>query len=153
MAFDAFLKITEPNIKGESQVKGFEDQIEIRSFQWGVSNNVTFGTGGGGTSVGKASAQDLLLTADSSIASPELFIACATGDHIKEGLLSLRSAGASQTTFATVRLTNVFVVAYDQAGVGESGNPTDEFALRYGKIEFTYNGVKETFDYLTLKKG
>jgi type VI secretion system secreted protein Hcp len=153
MAFDAFLKITEPNIKGESQVKGFEDQIEIRSFHWGVSNNVVFGTGGSGATVGKASAQDLLLTADSSKASPELFIACAAGDHIKEGLLSLRSGGASQTTFATVRLTNVFVVAYDQAGVGESGNPTDEFALRYGKIEFTYNAVKETYDFQTLKKG
>jgi type VI secretion system secreted protein Hcp len=150
MAFDAFLKITDPNIKGESQVKGFEDQIEIRSFHWGVSTNVTFGTGGGGTSVGKASAQDLLLTADSSKASPELFIACATGDSIKEGLLSLRSGGG--TTFATVKLTNVFVVAYDQAGVGESGNPTDEFALRYGKIEFTYNTVKETFDFTTNQK-
>ena len=151
MAFDAFLKFTDPNIEGESQVKGFEDQIEIQSFHWGVSNNITFGTGGGGT-IGKASAQDLLLTADSSKASPELFIALATGDNIQEGLLSLRSGGESQTTFATLKLTNVFIVAYDQAGVGESGNPTDEFALRYGKIEFTYNTVKEAFDFQANKK-
>ncbi len=152
MAFDAFLKLTNPDIKGESQVKGFEDQIEIQSFHWGISNNIVFGTGGGGATVGKASAQDLLLTADSSKASPKLFIALATGDNIQEGLLSLRSGGESQTTFATLRLTNVFVVAYDQAGVGESGNPTDEFALRYGKIEFTYNTVKEAFDFQTNKK-
>lgn len=148
MAFDAFLKLTDPDIEGESQVKGFEDQIEIRSFHWGVSNNVTFGTGGGGGVVGRASAQDLLLTTDSSKASPELFIACATGENIKEGLLSLVSAGGSPPPFATVKLTNAFVVAYDQAGVGESGNPMDEFALRYAKIEFTYNGVKASFDYV-----
>ena len=147
MAFDAFLKLGD--IKGESQVKGFENQIQIESFHWGISNTGTFGSGG--TGVGKAAAQDLLLTAGSSKASPELFLACATGEHINEGLLTLRSAGEQQTTLSTIRLTSVILASYDQAGSDDGDQPMDEFALRYQKLEFTYNGVKAAFDFSAQK--
>ena len=137
------------DIEGESQVKGFEDQIPIESFHWGISNSTTLGSGGIGA--GKAAAQDLLLTADSSKASPELFFACARGEHIKEGLLTLRSAGEQQTTLATVRLTDVTVASYDQSGSDDGDRPMDEFALRYRELEFTYDGVKTSFDFATQK--
>ena len=149
MAFDAFLKLGD--IKGESQVKGFENQIQIESFHWGVSNTGTLVVGGGGTGAGKAAAQDLLLTAGSSKASPELFIASATGEHITEGLLTLRSAGEQQTTLSTIRLTSVMLASYDQAGSDDGSQPMDEFALRYAKLEFTYNGVKASFDFASQK--
>ena len=150
MAFDAFLKLGD--IKGESQNDKHKDEIQIESFHWGVAN-ATSGSGGGGTSAGRASAQDFLFTAASSKASPELFIACATGEHIKEGLLTLSSAGESQTTFSTIKLFDVTVSGYDQAGDDDGGNPVDEFSLRYDKVEFTYNTVKATYDFQTGKKG
>ncbi|HWL32133.1 MAG TPA: type VI secretion system tube protein Hcp, partial [Gaiellaceae bacterium] len=146
MAFDAFLKLTD--IKGESQVKGFEDQIQIESFHWGVAQSGTIGGGGGG-GAGIASRQDFLFTAGSSKASPELFIACVTGENIKEGLLTLRSAGQQQATFSTVKLTNVIIAGYDQAGSDDGANPMDEFSLRYGRIEFEYDTVKQGFDFQT----
>ena len=149
MAFDAFLKLTD--IKGESQVKGFEDQIQIESFHWGVAQSGTIGGGGGG-GAGVASRQDFLFTAGSSKASPELFIACVTGEHIKEGLLTLRSAGQQQTTFSTVKLTDVVIAGYDQAGSDDGAAPVDEFSLRYGKLEFTYNAVKAAFDFIKQTK-
>ena len=149
MAFDAFLKLTD--IKGESQVKGFEDQIQIESFHWGVAQSGTIGGGGGG-GAGVASRQDFLFTAGSSKASPELFLACVTGENIKDGLLTLRSAGGSPTTFSTVKLTNVIVSGYDQAGSDDGASPMDEFSLRYGKVEFEYNSVKAGFDFTTNKK-
>lgn len=148
MAFDAFLKLGD--IKGESQVKGFEDQIQIESFHWGVANSGGIG-GGGGSTGGVTTRQDFLFTAGSSKASPELFLACATGENIKEGLLTLRSAGASQVPFSTIKLTTVVVSAYDQAGSDDGSNPVDEFSLRYGKLEFTYDGVKAAFDFINLK--
>jgi type VI secretion system secreted protein Hcp len=151
MAFDAFLKLGD--IKGESLDDTHKDEIEIQSFHWGVSNAISIVGGGGGGSVSKGVPQDLLLTANSSKASPKLFVACAEGENLKDGLLTLRTAGANPTTFATVKLSgSVFIASYDQAGVGESGNPTDEFSLRYGKVEFTYNAVKEAFDFQTNKK-
>jgi len=148
MAFDAFLKLGD--IKGESQVKGFEDQIQIESFHWGVANSGTIGSGSGGGS-GVPSRQDFLFTSGSSMASPELFIACVTGENIKEGLLTLRHAAGSPTTFSTVKLTNVVVSGYDQAGSDDGAAPVDEFSLRYGKVEFTYNSVKQSFDFQTFK--
>ena len=148
MAFDAFLKLGD--IKGESQVKGFEDQIQIESFHWGVAQSGTIG--GGGAGAGIASRQDFLFTAGSSKASPQLFIACVTGENIKEGLLTLRTAAESPSTFSTIKLTSVVLASYDQAGV-DDGAPMDEFSLRYGKIEFTYNGEQESFDFIKQVKG
>ena len=149
MAFDAFLKLGD--IKGESQVKGFEDQIQIESFHWGVAQSGTIGGGGGG-GAGIASRQDFLFTAGSSKASPQLFIACVTGENIKEGLLTLRTAAESPSTFSTIKLTSVVLASYDQAGV-DDGAPMDEFSLRYGKIEFAYNGEQESFDFIKQVKG
>jgi type VI secretion system secreted protein Hcp len=143
MAFDAFLKLGD--IKGESQVKGFEDQIQIESFHWGVANSG--GSTGGGGGAGVATRQDFVFTADSSKASPELFIASVTGEHIKEGLLTLRQAGAQQAAVSTIKLTDVTVAAYDQAGSSDGDQPMDEFALRYSKLEFSYDGVKHSFDF------
>jgi type VI secretion system secreted protein Hcp len=150
MAFDAFLKLG--TIEGDSQVKGFEDQIRIESFHWGVAN-ASSGTIGGGSAGGVASRQDFVFTAGSSKASPELFGASVTGEHIKEGLLTLRSAGGQQTNFSTIKLSDVTVAAYDQAGSDDGSGPMDEFALRYAKLEFTYDGVKSSFDFLKNVKG
>jgi type VI secretion system secreted protein Hcp len=150
MAFDAFLKLGD--IKGESQVKGFEDQIQIESFHWGVANTGTIGGGGGG-GAGVATRQDFLFTAGSSKASPELFIASVTGEHIKEGLLTLRRAGEDPTTLSTIKLSDVLIAAYDQGGSDAGDRPMDEFALRYSKLEFTYDGVKASYDFVKQVKG
>jgi type VI secretion system secreted protein Hcp len=148
MAFDAFLKLD--GIKGESQVKGFEGQIQIESFQWGVAQVVT-NIGGGGTGTGRPTRSDFVFTASSSNASPLLFVNCATGKHIKEGVLTLRSAGESQTNFSTIKLSNLLISAYNQAGDEDGSVPMDEVALNYTKIEFAYNGVVQDFDFATLK--
>ncbi len=149
MAFDAFLKLG--TIKGESQNDKHKDEIQIESFHWGVANTGLSGAGGGGSG-GRATAQDFLFTAASSKASPELFLACVTGEHIKEGLLTLRSAGEEQTTLSTIKLTDVLVAGYDQAGDDDGGNPMDEFSLRYDRIEFIYNTVKAGFDFVKNAK-
>ena len=149
MAFDAFLKLD--GIKGESQVKGFEGQIQIESFHWGVAQSGT-GTIGGGGGGGRATRKDFLFTAASSLASPILFVTCANGKHIKDGVLTLRSSGGqSQTNFSTIKLTDLLISAYDQAGDEDGSVPMDEVSINYTKIEFTYNGVTEDFDFATLK--
>ena len=39
MAMDSFLKLG--TLKGESTVKGFEDQIQLQSWGWGMTQTVT----------------------------------------------------------------------------------------------------------------
>ena len=148
MAFDAFLKLT--GIKGESQVKGFEDQIQIESFHWGVAQTIVTGTSGGAVS-GRPTRKDFLFTAGSSMASPALFSHCVNGKHFLEGLLTLRSAGESPDAFSTIKLTDVLVAAYDQAGDDDGSVPMDEVALNYRKIEFSYNGEAASFDFAAVK--
>ena len=47
----------DPAIKGEATAKGFEGQIDIESFSWGLTQTGSLATGGGGA--GKASFQDI----------------------------------------------------------------------------------------------
>src|SRR4051794_13400535 len=104
MAFDAFLKLE--GIPGESLDKQYTEWIEVESFSWGVAQ-VTTGGGAssatGGAGAGKAAFQDLHFVTNFSKASPELFKRCATGEHIKTGVLAVRKAGEKPLDFYKLR--------------------------------------------------
>jgi type VI secretion system secreted protein Hcp len=106
MAYDVFLKLD--GIEGESLDDKHKDEIDIESFQWGLSQSGTL-SGGGGGGVGKASFQDFSFTANISKASPKLFLACASGQHIKDGTITVRKAGKGQQEFLVVKMTDAFI--------------------------------------------
>ena len=58
-------------IKGESQFKGHEGQIDIESWSWGLTQPTSTHTGGGGTS-GKANVGDLSFVHKVDKSSPNL---------------------------------------------------------------------------------
>jgi type VI secretion system secreted protein Hcp len=135
MAYDVFLKLD--GITGESVDSKHAGEIDIESFQWGLSQSGTSAAGSGG-GTGKASFQDFSFTADISKASPQLFQACASGEHIKTGVITVRKAGKEQLDYYTVKLSECVVSLYNQAAVAAGDRPMDEFALNYGKIEISY---------------
>jgi type VI secretion system secreted protein Hcp len=137
MAFDAFLKLDQ--IAGESQDSAHKGEIEIESFSWGVANTATGGGGGGGA--GRAVAQDFHFTAPLSKASPNLMLACATGKHLKDGTLTLRSKNVE---FLKIKLSDVLVSSYQVGGGGPDSPdlPTDQFSLHFVKIDFLYTSPK-----------
>jgi type VI secretion system secreted protein Hcp len=133
-AVDYFLKID--GIEGESTDDRHKGEIEILSFSWGETNAGTHAAGGGG-GAGKVSMQDIHFTMKMNKASPKLFLACATGEHIKEAVLVARKAGGDQQEYLKVKFTDLLVSSY-QTG-GSSGDvPTDSFSLNFSKIEFEY---------------
>src|SRR6478736_324536 len=67
-------------IKGESKDEAHAGAIEVSSFSWGVTNSTTLGGGGGGA--GKATFKEFTITKKTDASCPELFIRCATGEHI-----------------------------------------------------------------------
>src|SRR5690242_6531734 len=78
-AFDTFIKFdggTAPATEGESTAKGFEGQIEVYSFSWGLSNPTTIGVGGGGMSAGKVSISSFNFMKKMDKSSPPLFLTC-----------------------------------------------------------------------------
>jgi type VI secretion system secreted protein Hcp len=140
MAFDAFLKLD--GIKGESQDKTHKDEIELHSFSWGATNAGSMASGGGG-GTGKVSMSDFHFTKPHSVASPKLMQSCATGDHIKSAILTVRKAGGSQLEFLKIKLTDVLVSSYQTGGnpKGDTG-PMDQVSINFGKIEHEYSPQK-----------
>jgi len=139
-AVDYFLKLD--GIDGESTDDKHKNEIDVESWSWGESQMGTH-VGGGGGGAGKVSMQDFHFVMKINKASPKLFLACATGQHIKEGKLTCRKAGGDQQEFLTVKLSDLLVSSY-QTGGSAHGDivPTDQIALNYSKIELEYKPQK-----------
>lgn len=128
MAVDCFLKID--GIQGESTDAKHKDQINVLSWSWGE----TLATAAGGK--GKVSVQDFSFSKAVDKASPKLMLACASGQQIKDAVLSCRKAGGSQD-FLKITLTEVAITSYEIADAA-AVDPTDQFVLRFAKIQFDY---------------
>jgi len=157
---DYFLKID--GISGESTDDKHKGEIEVASFSWGVRQTTARATGGAGA--GKATFQDFQFTKVSDKASPALFQKCATGEHIKQAVLTARKAGETQQEFLKVTLSDLLVSSYQSGGTATPdfieitapndvaflsqnlttdnalsngfGDPMDQAGLRYAKLEF-----------------
>ena len=139
-----FLQID--GIKGESQAKGYEGQIDLQSFAWGNSNDESQG-GAGGTASGKVTFQDFQFVAPASKAGPQLMLHCATGKRIRRAVMTGRKQTGSAREYLKITLEEVRVVSYVSNGSsGDGGAPMDTASLRFGKIEVEYNTVKVSFD-------
>jgi type VI secretion system secreted protein Hcp len=137
MAFDAFLKLGD--IKGESTDRDHKDEIVIESFSWALGNTTTPQSAGGGAGAGKVSMQDFHFTMRTSLASPVLMQACASGKHFPDATLTARKAGEKPVEFLIIKMNDVIISSY-QLGGEASGEvvPMDQISLNYTKIDFFY---------------
>jgi len=137
---DYFLKLE--GIKGESTDDKHKDEIEVESWSFGGTNAGAFSSGGGGGS-GKVALQDFNFVKKTDKASPNLFKACCTGEHIKTATLVCRKAGKEQQEFLTIVLTSALVSSYQTGGsAGSDIIPMDQVSLNFGKIEYKYKEQK-----------
>ena len=138
---DYFLKIE--GIDGESLQKGHEKEIELMSFSWGESNAGSFAVNLGGGS-GKVSMQDFHFTVPINKSSPKLFLACATGEHIKSASLTCRKAGKTQQEFLKWKFSDILISSYNTGGSGGSDVvPIDQVSFNFTKIEVSYAPQKQ----------
>ncbi len=130
-------------IDGESLQKGHEKEIELMSFSWGESNAGSFaGNMGGGS--GKVSMQDFHYTVPINRSSPKLFLACATGEHIKSATLTCRKAGKTQQEFLKWKFTDLLISSYNTGGSGGADVlPIDQVSFNFTKIEISYAPQKQ----------
>jgi type VI secretion system secreted protein Hcp len=134
-AVDYFLKIAD--IPGESADSKHKNEIDIESWSWGETNSGSHAYGGGG-GAGKVAIQDFQFSMRTNKASPKLFLACATGQHIKETLLTCRKAGKEQQEYLKIKFTDSIVSNYQTGGSAGDVVPVDQIALNFAKIEITY---------------
>jgi type VI secretion system secreted protein Hcp len=143
---DYFLKID--GIDGESADKTYAKWIEISSFSWGATQSATTGGTGGGGGAGKVSLQDFHFVMNFQKASPLLFKSCATGEHIKSGILVGRNNRTGQEDFLKITLSDLLVSSY-QAGGSSDIVPTDQVSLNFSKIEIgsvRFDGTTNTIE-------
>jgi type VI secretion system secreted protein Hcp len=139
MASDIFAKLGD--IKGESVDAKHKDEIEVLSFSWGVANSGTIGGGGGGGGAGKATFQDLSFIHKIDKATPQLFEACATGQHLKEATITRRKAGKGRQEYLIVKMNDVIItsVAFTDPGGAES---SESVTLAFAKVDLEYKPQK-----------
>jgi type VI secretion system secreted protein Hcp len=139
VAVDYFLKID--GIEGESTDAKHAGWIDVDSWSWG-ENQPTPPAAGGGAGVGKVQFQEFQFTSRVSKASPKLFLACASGQHIKEAVLVGRKAGKDLQDFLTWTFSDVLVAAYQTAGSEGGDLPFDSVSLNVAKVSVSYKAQK-----------
>ena len=135
MAQDIFLKIT--GIDGESPDAAHKNEIEVLSWNWGMTqeSNMHAGSGGG---AGKATVSDLTFDHFVDRASPNLIKYCLTGKHVAEAKLTVRKAGGNPLEYLKITMTDVII-----SGVHPSGNASEEriretVNLAFSKVTHEY---------------
>ena len=132
---DYFLKID--GIPGESADSKHKNEIDLLSWSWGEANSGSHAAGGGG-GAGKVAMQDFNFTMTINKASPKLFLACATGQHIKEALLTCRKAGKEQQEYLKIKFSDLLISSYQTGGSGGDVVPVDQISFNFAKIETSY---------------
>jgi type VI secretion system secreted protein Hcp len=138
---DYFLKID--GVDGESTDDKHKGSIEIESFSWGEQQTGSAGRGGG-AGAGKVQMQDFHFTKRVDKSSPLFMIGCATGQHYKSAILTVRKAGGSQLDYYKVTMSDVLVSSYQTGGTNNGGGsvPIDNVAINFAKIEMAYKEQK-----------
>jgi type VI secretion system secreted protein Hcp len=139
VAIDYFLKID--GVAGESADNKHKGEIELESFSWGETSTGG-GPGGGGGGSGKVQIQDLVVTMHVSKASPTLMLACATGKHHKEAVLTARKAGKAQQEFLIFKFKDLIVTSYNTGGSEASDILLDQASLGFSRIQMEYRPQK-----------
>jgi type VI secretion system secreted protein Hcp len=148
MAVDMFLEISP--LEGETQDKVYKAKkaIDVLAWSWGMSNSGSTHEGSGGGS-GKVNVQDISFTKYIDKASAPLMLACATGSHYKQAVLTVRKAGGTPLEYVKITLNEIIVSAVSTGGSGGEDRLTENVTLNFAKVKFEYymqdaKGGKET---------
>jgi type VI secretion system secreted protein Hcp len=129
---DYFLKLD--GIKGESTASGHEGEIELVSFSWGVTREVTAGSSEGDL---KAKFEDLGVVKFQDKSSTKLFLASASSKVIDKVVLTGIRTDLAGQQFMKIELEKVVVSSFiESSSTGEL--PTENVKLNFEKIELIY---------------
>ena len=138
MSVDMFLKLD--GVKGESRDSKHKDEIDIDMFTFAVAQIGSASRSGGG-GAGKAEFADIHISKKADKASPTLMQFCASGEHIKNGLITLRKAGGGKAggqEYYLIKLTDILVSSFQNTGSASGDVPLEEIALNFATVIFDY---------------
>ncbi|MGH7994764.1 MAG: Hcp family type VI secretion system effector [Opitutaceae bacterium] len=140
MAADYFLNID--GIQGDSTDSKYQNQIELDSWSWNESQQGGQSTGAG-LSSGKVAMSDFSFAAKSSKASPNLFLNCASGAHIKTAQLTCRKAGGKQQEYLKLNFTDILISSYNiNSTAAGDALPVDSVTIKFSSLKFEFSSQK-----------
>jgi len=164
---DAYLKLEEPNIEGESLDKGHEKWIELTGWSWNLTMPMTEGKStGGARTAGQVKCDPFTLSKNMDKTSPKLFEYMCSGKHFKKATIEImRSVGegdrGQKQTFCKYEMEHVVISTMGPDGGSDA--PTERLTLDPGTVKFTYTHadqktgkslgkVEAAWDFLANKK-
>jgi len=166
LAVSAFLKVD--GVPGESTDDKHKDYIEVISWSFGDTQPTVAATSSGGArSAARVQMRDFRFNMRTNKASPMLFQACASGEHVKEVTLEVCKSDKDKQKFLAIKLTDVIVSSFISPGSSGTGSadlyPMEEIMLNFGKIDITYTqldpqtgkpkgDIKASWDVINNKK-
>lgn len=124
-------------IEGESRDAAHQDQIDVLSWSWGMTQSGTTHLGRGG-GAGKVSVQDLSVTKQVDKATPLLYLHCASGQHVRTATLTVRKAeGDRPIDFLVIDLENIIVTDVESNG-SLVEFPVETVSLNFAQVEMEY---------------
>ena len=135
MAVDMYLMLE--GIDGESVDAGHSNEIDVLAWSWGASQSGTMHLGAGG-GAGKVAVQDLSVTKYVDTASNNLMMRCFTGEHIPEGILTVRKAGGNPLEYIIIKMKSILVTSVSSGGSGGEDQLTENVTLNFKEFEYSY---------------
>lgn len=134
------------DIKGETKIDSYADQIELQSFQWGLGIGVSSPSASSNNerSTSQPSFSEITVTKPFDLASCQLMQKAAAGDELDVEITFLKSAGGQNKPYMIVHLFNVLISGVSQSSGGDM--PSESYSLNYTKIELTYVSQDSTSD-------
>ena len=129
-------------VEGESKSAGYENEIVVLSWRWGMVQPGTMHVGGGG-GAGKARIEDVSLAKYVDKASPDLMRSCLSGQHFKEAILRVRRSGDVPMDYIELKMSDVLVSSVSTGGSGSKNRMTENVTLNFATVQFSYTPLRE----------
>lgn len=130
---------------GNVTAKGYEDWIEVDSFNFGVGRGVSMEAGAvANREATRPSISEVTVTKRIDAASGGLFKASVTGDEgVKVEIHVVQTGAKSVEKYAVYKLEDVLVSSYSMSA-SAGGPPSESLSLSFSKIEAELNHADKT---------
>lgn len=130
------------NVKGECQVDGFVDGIELLSYSHGVAMQVTGDVSNVERTSGRPNLQDFTISKYADSSTPIFNQKCCEGASIGDVVITIaRNAGGAIVPFIVYTMTDV-VVSSVSIGGGGGDKPVETVSLNFTSIQWTFTKQK-----------
>jgi len=125
-------------IKGEATDEAHKEEINVLSYSWGLDNASAVQAGAGST-VGRVSVRDLVVTKSMDKSSPALTEHCCMGKIVPKGALTVQRAGEDKVQALVLEMEDILVTAVDGGDSADSGMlPVESITLSFKVFNYKY---------------